>query len=55
MERQKVHVILWGFKQDNRANATTENICNVHDVGPITDQPIKNWFVKFQSGDPTLF
>ncbi|OAD62648.1 Histone-lysine N-methyltransferase SETMAR [Eufriesea mexicana] len=54
MESQKVHirhVMLWKFKQANSAKATTEKICSVYGERLITYRAIRNWFVKFHSGD----
>lgn len=57
MESQKVHIrhlMLWEFKQDNSAKARAEKICRVYGKGLITDRAVRNWFVKFRSGDFTL-
>ena len=60
MEGLKVHicyVMLWEFKQGNNATETAENICSICSVygdGTITDRAVRNWFVKFRSGDTSL-
>ena len=54
MEELKVHIrhiMLWEFKKWSNAAETTEKICSVYGV---TDQAVRNWFVKFCSGDPSL-
>ncbi|XP_043485383.1 histone-lysine N-methyltransferase SETMAR-like [Polistes fuscatus] len=46
--------MLWEFKQGNSAKTTDEKICRVYGEGLITDRAVRNWFVKFRSGDMTL-
>ena len=48
------HVMLWELKQGNNAIETAEKIYSVHGEGTIIDQTVRNWFVKFHSGDMTL-
>ena len=42
------------FKQGNNAMETVAKICSVYGEGTITDQAVRNWFVKFCSGDTSL-
>ena len=54
MEGLKVHihlVMLREFKQGNNATETADKICSVYGEGTITDRAVRNWFVKFRSGD----
>ena len=46
--------MLWEFKQENNATETAEKICNVYDKGNITNQAVRNWFVKLRSEDTSL-
>ncbi|CAL1289207.1 unnamed protein product [Larinioides sclopetarius] len=48
------HVMLWEFKQGNSAKATAEKIFRMSGEGLITGGAVRNWFVKFHSGDMTL-
>ena len=46
--------MLWEFKQGNSATATAQKLCSVYGEGVISDRAVRNWFVKFRSGDMTL-
>ena len=57
MEGLKVHirnVMSWEFKQGNNVTETAEKICSVYGEGTITDQAVRNWFVKFRFADSSL-
>ncbi|GFQ77765.1 hypothetical protein TNCT_620141 [Trichonephila clavata] len=41
------------LKQGNSAKAIAEKISRVYGEGLITDRAVRNWFVKFRSGDMT--
>ena len=48
------HVMLWEFKQGNNATGITAKICSIYPKGTIIDRVVRNWFVKFCSGDTSL-
>ena len=45
------HIMLWEFKQGKNAMERVKKICSVYGEGTITDQAVRNWFVKFCSGE----
>lgn len=48
------HIMLYEFKRGNNAMATAKKICSVYGQGVITDRQVRNWFVKFRSGETSL-
>ena len=57
MNNQKMHfrhVMLWEFKQGSSSRVTAQKLCSVCGEGVITDRAVRNWFIKFRSGDTNL-
>ena len=47
-------MMLWEFKQGENATEGAEKICCVYGEGTIADGAVRNWLVKFSSGDMSL-
>ncbi|CAK9810886.1 Histone-lysine N-methyltransferase SETMAR [Anthophora plagiata] len=46
--------MLWEFQNGNNVANTAKKICDVIGEGVVSERTVRNWFVKFRSGDTSL-
>ncbi|GBL98271.1 hypothetical protein AVEN_174072-1 [Araneus ventricosus] len=47
------HILLY-LRKGKKAAETHKNVCEVYDVGCLTERRCQNWFEKFPSGNLSL-
>ena len=58
MEGKKLHfqhIMLYYFKKGKNTTEMHKKICAVYGEGAVTDQTCQKWFVKFHTGDFSLY